>query len=350
MHDRREGRDESRPYNLLHRKHMLQHSFGSRLLPGNALAGRRCILFDLGDTLWSRGDTQTWAQQEAIANHRAIELLRKHIQSDLLPMLDDFVLGQRVRQTIDRHIRARILRNPNIEPDGPGAVIDTLTDLGIPMIDRELGATIFEALRIRIPESRSLFPDTHSTLRELQRRGYLLGVVTNRIWGGQPFQEDLCVLGLDQYFPPDLMAVSGDLGVRKPNPAIFQHALKARQVSPEEAVMVGDSLSADVLGAQALGIFAIWKPKPEILARISSQKPATSNIHISDPNALGPEIQPEETTEQSPPPGLHRTDDDFMLAQDRSRDYLERYLRGEIQPDLIIEHLSDLLDIFVKAS
>ncbi len=39
-----------------------------------------------------------------------------------------------------------------------------------------------------------------------------------------------------------------------------------------------------------------------------------------------------------------------MLAQDRSRDYLERYLRGEIQPDLIIEHLSDLLDIFVKAS
>ena len=252
------------------------------------------MLFDLGDTLWSRGEAAVWERLENISNQRAVALLRERIDPTFLPMLDDPTFGRRLRQAIDHYLRTSIHRDPENEPDGALAVIATLHQWGIPEVDRNFGAEIFEALRIRIPESRPLFDDSLSTIIELHQRGFLLGIVTNRIWGGPPFLEDLRTLGLHQYFHPDAIAISGDLGRRKPAPEIFLHALNALDVSPAEAVMVGDSLSADVLGAQALGIFAIWKPKPY------------------------------------------------------NRDYLDRYLRGDITPDLIIECLSDLLEIFQK--
>jgi FMN phosphatase YigB (HAD superfamily) len=308
------------------------------------------MLFDLGDTLWSRGETAAWERLENIANHRAVALLRERINPVFLPTLDDLALGQRLRQAIDQYIRTRIRRNPESEPDGTLAVIETLSQWGIPEIHRDFGAEIFEALRIRIPESRPLFDDSLSTIIELHQRGFLLGIVTNRIWGGPPFLEDLRTLGLYHYFHPAAIAISGDLGRRKPSAEIFLHALNALDVRPEEAVMVGDSLSADVLGAQALGIFAIWKPKPEILKRIQSLRGTVDtaiNTQLAPPGAGPAELSRDIL--DTPLPGMHTTDDDYTLAQDRSRDYLDRFLRGEITPDLTIEHLSDLLEIFQKA-
>jgi hypothetical protein len=43
---------------------------------------------------------------------------------------------------------------------------------------------------------------------------------------------------------------------------------------------------------------------------------------------------------------MHVTDDDYMLAQMQSRDSLDQFISGEIKPDLIIEHLSELLAVF----
>src|SRR5262249_55432152 len=130
------------------------------------------------------------------------------------------------------------------------------------------GAAIFEALRIRIPVSRSLFADAFATLAALQRRGFLLGAVTNRLWGGQPFQEDLLAFGLLNYFEPRNIAISADLGVRKPHAVSFLHTLRALSIRPEQAVMVGDSLRADMVGGLNLGMFCIWRPKAEVRAQI----------------------------------------------------------------------------------
>jgi HAD superfamily hydrolase (TIGR01662 family) len=322
-----------------------------------ALAGRaiRCLLFDLGDTLWSRRDTVTWERLEVLSNRRAASLLRQHVDSRLLPALDDALLGQRLRQSFDTCVREQIRLQPDVEPKGAQAVAEVLHGWGISGVENSLGEAIFETLRIRIPESRPLFKDTLSTLAELERRGYLLGVVTNRIWGGKPFQEDLHVLGLDHFFHPQAIAVSGDLGLRKPNPAMFLHALKGLNARPEEAIMVGDSLSADVLGAQQAGILAAWKPKKKIRKRIEELRyaasskqhdtaaPTTATVSTTTPGAHASH------TPSSPLPGLLITDDDFVLAQDRNRDYLERFVRGEIVPDLIIHHLRDLLEIFLEA-
>ncbi len=265
----------------------------------SALASRdiRCMLFDLGDTLWRRGETATWDHLEDIANLRAVALLRARVEPARLPALDDVTLGQHLRQTFEAHVRDNIRAQPTIEPDGAQAAIEGLREWGIADIDRSFGEAIYESLRIRIPESRPLFEDTLSTLVALQQRGYRLGIVTNRIHGGPPFQQDLHTLGLDRFFRPEAIAVSSDLGLRKPHPGMFLHALKGLDARPEETLMVGDSLAADIIGAQGLGIFAVWKRKKKI----------------------------------------------------PKRDYFERYLRGEIAPDLIIDHLRELLEIFQGA-
>ncbi|MDP3769082.1 MAG: HAD-IA family hydrolase, partial [Dehalococcoidia bacterium] len=104
---------------------------------------------------------------------------------------------------------------------------------------------------------RRLFDDAIETLEELRRRGYRVGCVTNRPFGGPSFVSEVEEFGLDEHF--EAMAVSCDVGYMKPHPRIFEHALDALSVRPAEAVMVGDLLRADVAGAQTLGMTAVWR-------------------------------------------------------------------------------------------
>jgi len=143
------------------------------------------------------------------------------------------------------------------------ATLRALHQLGLAEADRALAETIFEALRVRIPDSRVLFDDTLSTLGALKGRGYLLGVVTNRHYGGPLFREDVATMGLLDYFEYKHMAISADLGVCKPHPAIFTHALNSLNVAPEAAAMVGDKLDADIAGARSLNMHSIWKTADE---------------------------------------------------------------------------------------
>ncbi len=73
--------------------------------PKQALKGRvvRCILFDLGDTLWRRKDFKDWERLEASANQRAVALLRERVASQLPANLDDLALGLRLRDAFNQY-------------------------------------------------------------------------------------------------------------------------------------------------------------------------------------------------------------------------------------------------------
>jgi HAD superfamily hydrolase (TIGR01509 family) len=321
-----------------------------RLIP--ALTGRtvRCILFDLGDTLWSRKDLHTWQRLEYAANGRAVATLRTFAASSSLPESDDVALGKRLRKSIEKHLLTLVRQNLEIEPDGAAAVEYVLRQWGIENVNHAQCTALFESLRVRIPESRPLYDDVLPTLKELQRRGFQLGVVTNRHWGGAVFQEDLRILGLLDYFDPRYMAISCDLGIRKPNPAIFMHTLNALNIMPQEAVMVGDSLRSDILGAQLLGIFTVWKPAPALRSEVYARKIAASAITGASSNQplATPGIEDEERPGDLPS-GMHITDDDYVLAHIQSRaGKWDEYMQRDIKPDVRIEGLSDLLDIFVE--
>src|SRR5207245_1461233 len=52
--------------------------------------------------------------------------------------------------------------------------------------------------------------------------------------------------------------ISGDYGYRKPDPRLFQKALDALQVRPEQALFLGNDLYHDIFGAQHVGMKAIF--------------------------------------------------------------------------------------------
>src|SRR5262249_31249435 len=180
----------------------------------------RCILFDLGNTLWQHSDPATWALLEEDANASALRLLRASLGSGSAPAQHALDLGRTLRQQIESGVHAAHQLSPFEEPDFAQVALAGLRAAGIVQTDLAVGAAVYEALRIRASRSRVLLPDTVETLRALKSRGYLLGVVTNRHYGGQPFLDDLGHMGLLEFFAAEHVAISADLGNRKPHPAI----------------------------------------------------------------------------------------------------------------------------------
>lgn len=80
---------------------------------------------------------------------------------------------------------------------------------------------------------------------------YRLGVITNT-YHPTLVPDHLERMGVAHHF--DVVVKSHDLGVRKPAPAVFEHALERMGLSPSEAVFVGDSYHADYIGSASVGI------------------------------------------------------------------------------------------------
>lgn len=93
-----------------------------------------------------------------------------------------------------------------------------------------------------------------AALLEAVRARLAVGIVTNNLRDEQ--EEKLRACGLDRYV--DVLVVSEEAGVAKPDPAIFQVALDRLDCAAADAVMVGDSWPADILGARAAGVPALW--------------------------------------------------------------------------------------------
>jgi putative hydrolase of the HAD superfamily len=81
-----------------------------------------------------------------------------------------------------------------------------------------------------------------------------IGIVSNNMLEEQREKLEFC--GFAPYV--DELVVSEAEGISKPDPAIFRIALDRLRCVPERAVMIGDSWAADIEGARAAGIRAIW--------------------------------------------------------------------------------------------
>ena len=64
------------------------------------------------------------------------------------------------------------------------------------------------------------------------------------------------MVDLERYF--DVIVISGEVGVAKPDAAIFGFALEKLAVSADEAWFIGDSLHTDMAGAKAARLTAVW--------------------------------------------------------------------------------------------
>lgn len=130
----------------------------------------------------------------------------------------------------------------------------------------ELADVQFEAYR----RHERLVPGAEGLIEALTARGLALGIVSNSTRDEQ-FGK-LSRLGVDGCF--HAVVVSGDHGISKPDPRLFDIALRALKVPALEAAFVGDRWDIDVLGARAAGMRPIWLNR----AGAASPDPAIASI------------------------------------------------------------------------
>lgn len=111
---------------------------------------------------------------------------------------------------------------------------------------------VFEALAARGNLWSVVEPTAAATLGRLREQGHRLGVVSN---SDGSVERILTRLGLREFL--EVVVDSRVVGVEKPDPRIFRHALEAMRVSPDEGVYVGDLPAIDLVGARAAGLRGI---------------------------------------------------------------------------------------------
>lgn len=206
----------------------------------------KVVLFDLGDTLiYFDGD---W-NDVLIRSTKALwtSLADSEIRVEPDSFLNDF--SQRMRLYYQDRVESYIeYRTANV-------LADTLAQYGFKQIPQ---AIITEALSQMYAISQAhwkLESDAILTLEWLKQHNYRLGLISNA-----SDSEDVFTLlkqhGIDSFF--ENIIISANFGVRKPHPSIFKSALEYFSVKPEQALMVGDKLTMDILGANNLGIFSVW--------------------------------------------------------------------------------------------
>jgi putative hydrolase of the HAD superfamily len=97
-----------------------------------------------------------------------------------------------------------------------------------------------------------VYDDTLSTLKEIDKRGLTLGLISTV---AQDMESTYTELGLQPYL--DFKVTSAEVGYDKPRPEIFMAALEKAKVKSKEALYVGDQYDVDIIGARGVGIKAV---------------------------------------------------------------------------------------------
>ena len=126
---------------------------------------------------------------------------------------------------------------------------NALTWRSVPTLSR-----LADHWREQFPRSTTLRPGALELLNALRERGFTLGLVTNGPVALQ--QNKIDQVGIGPLFA--VIVISGQVGVHKPDPRVFQRALDQLACEGGQAWFVGDHPYNDVLGAAGVGIKPIW--------------------------------------------------------------------------------------------
>jgi putative hydrolase of the HAD superfamily len=102
------------------------------------------------------------------------------------------------------------------------------------------------------PEHYTLFEDVHEVMDELKQRGYRLGVISNF---ALTLKHILEVKGILHFFDP--VIVSTEVGLEKPNPAIFTLALQKAGLNATDVLYIGDHDKNDIWAPNQIGMDAV---------------------------------------------------------------------------------------------
>lgn len=125
-----------------------------------------------------------------------------------------------------------------------GLVTETFAGLVETPPDESFFSELYE--RFTDPSAWRIFPDAMPALKALRKNGLKLGAISNWDERLRPLLE---ALKLDQAL--DVIVISAEIGLHKPDAKIFREAALRLEVPPESILHVGDSLMEDLEGARA---------------------------------------------------------------------------------------------------
>ena len=237
----------TRSLNVSHAASVALFEWQRQMLTHSALKKYKHIFFDLDRTLW---DFDAAAE---VAFERIYE--QYNLNSLGIPSAHEFhevyhPLNERLWELYreDKITKADLNRTRFLKP---------LEHYGIH--DVELADHLSEDYVYWSPRIVRLVPGTMELLEYLKPK-YHLHLITN---GFEEVQDTkLTLSGMKPYF--ETMTVSEEVGVKKPNPEIFQYALNKAHATAEESLMIGDEMAVDIDGARAAGIDTVlFNPKGE---------------------------------------------------------------------------------------
>lgn len=198
----------------------------------------RAVLIDVGFTLTAFDGARIAAlagEAGVTASGAAIEATEEAIRRDMLSEVWAFTReGEGAKKAVALYRRMLSLA----APEASGAALQAAAEhVWASHLENNLWTRILPG----VPEALRLFSE----------RGLPMAVVSNSEGN---IEAALREIGLHSYFRTVLDSTV--VGVAKPAPRIFELALAAVGCAPGEAIMVGDSPTADVLGARGLGIAA----------------------------------------------------------------------------------------------
>jgi HAD superfamily hydrolase (TIGR01509 family) len=209
------------------------------------MADVRAVLFDFSGTLFRLEEDASWFHGMQV-DERQVD---GHVQAELMRRLTA-PTGQSVDMTPQAY-HAWVNRDlaPHLHRE---AYLHVLRESGLADHHAE---SLYQ--RVIDPSSWTPYPDTAEVLRGLHARGVKTAVVSNISFDVRPAFEALGV-----FDDVDEFVLSFEVGVTKPDAAIFTTALSRLGAAAEEAAMVGDSEEADG-GARAVGCgFLLVDPLP----------------------------------------------------------------------------------------
>lgn len=218
----------------------------------------RGVIFDMGGTLLSyhppdAAPQRGWEGMEGLG----AAALRDFVAERGYPVPSSEEARARNFAIMERYWR-RMGQGEAVNPQLGVMIREVLTDWGVP--DTALQDGLLEAAQAAYaaPVQAIVRPleGAAETLATLKAQGLRIGLFSNTVWPGAFHMADLARWGLAEYL--ECAFFSADVAAWKPSARVFEMALDALELRPEEAVYVGDHPYFDVYGAQQAGLRGVW--------------------------------------------------------------------------------------------
>ncbi len=202
------------------------------------MAQLSAILFDIDDTLCATTEFAKLARRNAIL--AMIEAGLKAPEDELLAELDEVI--SEFTSNYEHHFDKLLLRL------GPQAYEHRNRALVV-----AAGIAAYHDTKFR---KLGPYPGVQKLFADLKRARMRLGVITHGLEVKQA--EKLVRLDLVKHLDPEAIFISDQIGINKPNPKLYAHALRKMGLSAGQVMYVGDNPAHDVAPPQALGMIAVW--------------------------------------------------------------------------------------------